>query len=151
MENKYYTPSLEEFHVGFEYEFKHSDYPESNWVKYSTPVTNSDLENCPFNNVEFSEYRVKYLDKEDIENLGFKCTETFCPFMGTKLECKLNVEVGFNTGKNVTIEFWEKRPFQIYIKTEIYSSYGNPVDTGRYIIKNKTELKKLLKQKEICK
>jgi hypothetical protein len=64
MENKYYTPALEEFHVGFEFEVKVSSIwatnvvsPEHGLLTYAT-------------NLE--KFRVKYLDKEDIESLGGK-------------------------------------------------------------------------------
>jgi len=71
MENKYYTPTIEEFHVGFEFEFRHSDYKEDGWKKFTTPVFNMEREDCPFACQTLEEYRVKYLDREDIESLGF--------------------------------------------------------------------------------
>lgn len=69
--NKYYTPSIEEFHEGFEFEFCHYDYPENGWKKYNTPEFNWEREDCPFGRKDLSEFRVKYLDREDIESLGW--------------------------------------------------------------------------------
>jgi len=60
-ESKYYTPSLEEFHIGFECEMKQGNI----WEQYS--VENNDC----FGDLGGDGYRVKYLDKEDIEFLGF--------------------------------------------------------------------------------
>ena len=60
--NRYYTPSIEEFHVGFEYEYTYVGI--SDWVK--GPQVSLDV---PYNDIYTR--RVKYLDKEDIESLGF--------------------------------------------------------------------------------
>lgn len=68
VENKYYTPELSEFHVGFEYEF--SGNKGEGWSEeivedlYSFESIIDDIRYC--------DLRVKYLDKEDIESLGFK-------------------------------------------------------------------------------
>ena len=67
--DKYYTPSLNEFHVGFEYETYNSYRKE--W--YKTILTEDNLEALGsfwYNFLE-AEHRVKYLDKEDIESLGW--------------------------------------------------------------------------------
>lgn len=65
-ENKYYTPEIEEFRIGFEYEFYN---PEKGWVKSNIDET-SDLF---IKSLELQEnfIRVKYLDIEDIEELNF--------------------------------------------------------------------------------
>ena len=68
MENKYYTPEIEEFYVGFKYE-RGNKATEGNSTKwYKEKITSAqeivDIFCC-------EEIRVKYLDKEDIESLGF--------------------------------------------------------------------------------
>ena len=73
MESKYYTPKIEEFHVGFEYEALFTDKkkePNLRWVKMNEPFQFKRL----YEWLELPEpgLRVKYLDKEDIESLGFK-------------------------------------------------------------------------------
>ena len=81
-DNKYYTPSIEEFYVGFEYEIKQlNDKRELvGWVKLiwsamdvmeeSFTIT---YEMGKVSKVEGSEcYRVKYLDREDIEDFKWK-------------------------------------------------------------------------------
>lgn len=72
-ENKYYTPKIEEFYVGFEYEFFNS----KNWVidtDFSTLFNANDTD-CLYElriNIEENNIRVKYLDAENIESFGFK-------------------------------------------------------------------------------
>lgn len=65
MENKYYTPTIEEFHIGFEYEWLDE---EGNWNKENTPT---EITPDGYDEQEYG-LRVKYLNKEDIESLGFK-------------------------------------------------------------------------------
>lgn len=72
MNNNYYTPSIEEFHVGFEYDFK----GQTEWIPKIT-MDSEDL-GCILleeaNDPEFDtdQFRVKYLDEEDIKELGFE-------------------------------------------------------------------------------
>ena len=78
MESKYYTPDISEFHVGF---------------KYQVLSLESDLEACVYKwneevftensnilgyiqDIKVNKIRVKYLDKDDIESLGFSETTT---------------------------------------------------------------------------
>ena len=65
MEAKYYTPTIEEFHVGFEFERK-STLRKNCWVKKFFADGESAEQYC-----YDDEGRVKLLDREDIE----KCLE----------------------------------------------------------------------------
>lgn len=91
MENKYYTPDIQEFHVGFEY--GHSDLTvryaiinlksgeeegESElkriWIKYIFSGNEFDIWNSSFvfrDALMNDQIRVKYLDIDDINSLGF--------------------------------------------------------------------------------
>jgi len=63
--SKYYTPSIEEFHPGFEYEALWGiENINGEWLKetFSSAQSTKDLEEI---------YRVKHLDQEDIESFGF--------------------------------------------------------------------------------
>lgn len=75
MENKYYTPKIEEFHVGFDYEtlFKlvDGDYWKQDRFNYHSPSI-LQLKDS----IKEGLVRVKYLDKEDIESLEFEFKET---------------------------------------------------------------------------
>jgi hypothetical protein len=76
MESKYYTPKIEEFHVGFEYE----SLELGSQTKFNKDVvTDNHLYGDYDQSTLLSELyfhpkkaRVKYLDKEDIESLEFK-------------------------------------------------------------------------------
>jgi hypothetical protein len=63
--SKYYTPSIEEFHVGFECEVVQ----EAKWVKVEVIDSNMGYFERRLNEGESA--RVKYLDREDIESFGF--------------------------------------------------------------------------------
>jgi hypothetical protein len=95
MYNKYYIPTHEEFHVGFEFEFNHTDInseirtgfeklvvlPEENHnekLGYSTPGW-IEMFYRIFKTDEDKELviRVKYLDSDDIQSLGFKLVRKF--------------------------------------------------------------------------
>jgi hypothetical protein len=73
MSEKYYTPSLEEFRVGFEYEVKAAPRIEDN-DGYVKRVVKNDEKLAAINHrlVDYPIIRVKHLDKQDIELLGFK-------------------------------------------------------------------------------
>jgi hypothetical protein len=80
--DKYYTPSIKEFHVGFECEVSietsHGQYENKiNW--YPIIIGGKDryslLVEAEFHTklkINLNKFRVKYLDKEDIKSLGFK-------------------------------------------------------------------------------
>jgi hypothetical protein len=77
-DNKYYTPTIEEFHVGFEFEM---DDTWGGWVKLTLTkeLLKNPLVSIGSGNDRMPYYyktRVKYLDKEDIESLGFNYSAT---------------------------------------------------------------------------
>jgi hypothetical protein len=125
MENKYYVPEISEFHIGFEYEIT-TGYE---WVKktFSHKDFNTFLYQHLDNAVKQAYIRVKYLDKSDIEELGW--TDYEPPFEYNhkwKLgEWELNA--WFN-GEMPSVRIQE---YPIFFQG---------------IIKNKSELKKLMKQ-----
>ena len=76
--DKYYTPTIKEFCVGFEYEaYNNADWywqeDKSGWVKCTRDEYNSMT--MPLGQISGAIskdwIRVKYLDQEDIESLGF--------------------------------------------------------------------------------
>lgn len=68
MKKKYYIPKIEEFCIGFTIEIQ--DISNAQWGIFNIKDEN-DLISCLEQDIE--EYRVKYLDKEDLESLGFTC------------------------------------------------------------------------------
>lgn len=120
--NKYYIPTIEEFHVEFEYEIM---VPEAKlWSKETFYLNKSHIDMIKYVNIQ-DEYtknkiRVKYLDREDIESLGFK----------------LQPSLLFKKG-NIFISFGHEKYIQINNAKDVFF---------QGIIKNKSELKRLLKQ-----
>lgn len=125
MDNKYYTPSISEFHVGFEYEVLIRNI----WVKQKMTVFKN------FNPDFIKFYRVKFLDKGDIESLGFVFTGNYHEdFTFVKKQSKY--ELSFTPSNNwLCIYYFE------------YINQDKDVFCGK--IKNKSELKKLLNQLNI--
>jgi len=159
MENKYYTPSIEEFHVGFECETFDQDKAleqfDKKWEHKMFYGINATFKEDPcfkphiidgndiwryWENTHLIPmyFRVKYLTKEDIESLGFiKDTNVdeifrYYMFSESKNGGELNLELFYYYDKNrLKITNWS-------------GSYNWDLFDG--IIKNKSELKTLLKQ-----
>jgi len=77
MENKYYTPTIEEFYVGFECQTYYQTYdalfglPDRyQWGNFRIRHAHQ-IQNIP-SFIENKKCRVKYLDKDDVESLGFE-------------------------------------------------------------------------------
>lgn len=145
MDNKYYTPSVEEFYIGFECEIYNSN---NEWfpILFTKGHLYNDLKFIDKfeDNLENS-FRVKYLDKEDIESLGWVLiNEIRSPFTNKLLDrFMINKEHGFNTGDNW---FLNEQDNNWNIKSTSYSSYGSAIQDIQLKIKNKSELKVLMKQ-----
>lgn len=137
--SKYYTPTLGEFHIGFEYEIKEG--------KYWQPAMCSGI---PVGHKTLEDYiRVKYLDQEDIESLGFirDCERAgykfFLEFENKDRLLLENLSLTTNMSDMFQIKLWHKEK-GLYGKN---TYYGDTLFIG--IIKNKSELKKLIKQVNI--
>ncbi len=142
--NKYYTPALEEFHVGFEFEQfapKHQNDSETyNKVACSKHILYNIVTYWKYNISE--DYRVKYLDKEDIESLGWIHsihTSNQWYLIGEDIEFTLVLY------QNNEVRITDKYP------NGITQSDKEDKDIFRGNIKNKSELSKLMKQLNIIK
>ena len=131
MENKYYIPKIEEFHVGFEYE----EFYSRNWKIKTLDITNikegsqggNDFEEV-IDYIENKQIRVKYLDGQDLEDLGFTTYDDSTYDRG-------QYQIDFDRlqrkeGQGVGIVIYNDVP------EIVFSGY----------IKNKSELKRLLEQ-----
>lgn len=126
MNAKYYTPEIEEFHVGFEYELFNGD----NWQKRTVGRGVWDLKGQIKKFLDKEHIRVKHLDRDDIDSLGWT-----------------------SIGDNV----WEKwsNPKYAQWKLKMYNdkvsiTFFHPDDSKGELhffgtIKNKSELKRILK------
>ncbi len=144
--DKYYIPEIEEFHVGFEYEYMNS-IGDKQW--YNQTVDISDLADI-MTNIDDTclEFRVKYLDQSDIESLGFELKDVLNKedkVTGEKKEWQLL----FSYVKALDVP----GRFRLYFYPNAYGfnvAVRHPLSDGPVIfkgkLKNKSELKKLLKQ-----
>ena len=140
--SKYYTPTIDEFYVGFEYEmvipvgFTYIDFsnpdekPEITWSdKYSKGVFQVKPAD-PFGGelasiaaaIKINKCRVKYLDTEDVESLGFVKDSGNKDFIKEEFQLEIIEDVVFISRK-----------------------YGE-ILLFQGTIKNKSELKRILKQ-----
>lgn len=136
--NLYYPPTIEEFYVGFEYEIKIKD----NWRKKSTtisdfsPISDYDgmsiLEEDLISNI----IRVKTLDQSDIESLGWQ------EFTYKSIDGFIMFE------KLLTINYNYKEPVVDISYLPMFEKQGLS-RIFRGIIKNKSELNKLMQQLNI--
>ena len=89
MKNKYYIPKVKEFYPGFEYERKETSgkllkkediviewKPQVFSIKELLTYSFEPEDNYFKTHLKQNMFRVKYLDKEDIESLGFKESKT---------------------------------------------------------------------------
>lgn len=170
MENKYYTPTIDEFHVGFEYElFRHPSYglhsdcneSEMKWVvddDFSDTFCDYEVDSigevgCFLND---NRIRVKYLNKEDIESLGFiqrdniEIQHLFGPINLKSDEeqiiyTKTITEFG---GLTAYLHFYSNRSTNYGTILSIHKDLTNPYNQKQLFygaVKNKSELVKLLK------
>ena len=119
-ENKYYTPEIDEFYVGFEFE---DSYGDEEYAKNSIDKLNIEDVISSFLDKEV-DIRVKHLDKQDL------------------------IELGFNPDPSCE-RYYEFNEYQLYVDIHpdfnitIYND--DPIIIFQGSIKNKSELIKVLK------
>lgn len=147
--NKYYTPENEEFYIGFQYEQAEIDMsnnilkPEK-WNKGTIKIRTFDRI-CMYNDL-IHNIRVKYLDKEDIEEI-----------LGVRQLKGDDVELNFQIIQEDSKDFYEvdydidisELTVELYKEISENRSDCYTLFSGK--IKNKSELQKLMKQLGICK
>jgi hypothetical protein len=136
MENKYYTPGISEFHVGFDLELFNGE--NGQWGRYTIGDA-KDI--CNFQECIYGEYenlRVKYLDEEDIESLGF-VRDWSKDFIIEANDRTYRLSPYYNMRGDV-----RETLVRIYIVDP--KSHSSIDEIFRGDIKNKSELIKLLKQ-----
>ena len=166
MENKYYTPGLKEFHVGFEYEAKFftekqkpneklSDYlknhPENKiewrkmvWTDTSSFLYEMNVENDGFDGIKSitvpDSIRVKHLDREDIEECGWECIMFNKEYNSGEFKISPNKILSFNLVDYFCII--KHINFPEAVEPNIISIFQG-------VIKNKSELIKLMEMLNI--
>lgn len=130
MKNKYYTPEISEFHVGFEYESKTIIYMPTEQVEHWTSLLIKDPNTYWLTeSLKDGDIRVKYLDKEDIESMGWEYRATL-PGRTKMLFIGFSIDLDYD-------------PDSQYM--EVYNGDPHEMKFCGYI-KNKSELKRLMKQ-----
>lgn len=140
MDNKYYTPTIEDFHVGFEYEiFEDFDIlPEKIWHKQVYGEDGNDPESMDFVLMGYMDkFRVKYLDREDIESMGW--------YFKSKTDGGLDYLWSNNHIHSIIFDPITKRCVITIRDEDRKEDYTAFVGT----IKNKSELKKIMQQTNI--
>jgi hypothetical protein len=138
MNGKYYTPSGTEFHVGFEYEiFEDFDfYEEESWHEQIYGRNGYDQESLGHVQILLDPIptlvRVKFLDREDIESLGWTFNNENLEFL------TFDRLVGGNTRDHLWVLRLEKDS-RLYIRQDKHCRFLGT-------IKNKSELRRLMKQ-----
>ena len=134
--NKYYTPTKEELHIGFEVELKSTvtGTKSNDNIEVWIPGTITTLKGFvkALSYLESDLIRVKYLDQSDIESLGWKetCTDYIYTIATNKVQLRYNDTVAL-------LEMYkENNTFTIMYSCECIF---------KGTIKNKSELKKLMR------
>lgn len=135
--NNYYTPTPEEFHIGFEFEIKliGVDDGREYWEKNNFPdyFRNQDWRQHLQQYINSEKICVKHLDQADIENLGWEWAKAEFIHDGYKLgDYELIPSLAAAYGPNVYVIYMNQGPNK-FVK---FSG----------TIKNKSELKKLMRQ-----
>ena len=144
MNEKYYTPEIEEFHVGFEYQiFEDWDYyPIKSWHNQVYGKDGDNQEGIGYVSEPMSDYRVKHLDREDIESFEFIKS-------GLAKDVFISKEThdiqGIGENYIIGINFKEGTDYvQVFYTRDEERAVGAILFAGR--LKNKSELKRILKQ-----
>jgi len=138
MNNKYYTPEIEEFHVGFEFESNYISFSkDGNWTKVILGKNDINYEEISWFYTSYigdavpTEFRVKHLDREDIESLGWEHTGGKMSPGATQYYEKNGMSLDYSENNKIL---------------SIYSERYN-WETCKFdgTVRNKSELKKVLK------
>lgn len=138
-EEKYYTPQVEEFHVGFEYQYLHTD---KDWINFVFGGVDDTCVLEKQRELDKNKIRVKYLDKKDIDSLideVDKLRETIEFYENYVYEFSFN-----KSGSNYTGLYTYSDNMISFYETDL----GNSC-IFRGTIRNKSELKRLLDQLNI--
>lgn len=142
IDNKYYIPTIDEFYVGFEYEvgliseyrdellwisliYTERDFKSCNDIYEPSNVTS--INQCILQQLKENIIRVKYLDRKDIESLGWI------------------VNSDYNHTINAFIDWYRLSYDLVTHKLKIWRHGGNN-EVFKLTIKNISELKRLIKQ-----
>lgn len=160
MDNKYYTPEIEEFHVGLEFEIL--DYIENGQREWTATVYGNLLINKTGDSfsadlshaytwIKNEDVRVKYLDREDIESLGWVHKET-TEYRSSQSPVVITFvyQEKDERGKEISFLYIPRSKWALIFVTHNHFD-GSTSQENKFAgkIKNKSELKRLMKQLNI--
>ncbi len=139
--SRYYTPTIHDFHVGFEYECKLNNGEWDNLIFQPNEYNfvHKFKEESYF--IDENNVRVKYLDIEDIESFDFKLIEeeeefllfeSYKTFLGAGTGDDRKLVISYNTRSEELWIWWRENRGT---ETTIYEGF----------CKNKSEFRKILK------
>jgi hypothetical protein len=144
METQYYTPTPEEFHVGFEYE---------NFVKHEgwTKRTLESLSDYGFNEkgfcIDHEDYRVKCLNEQDIIDLGWqRVSEDYFEIKRSSDYSEITKFKLLFSLDELTKKFYHTT---IFADVELGDIKIDMMRLGFDNIKNKSELKRIMQMLKI--
>jgi len=166
MDTNYYTPSLEEFYTGFEFErlltsysYKLQHIEGDSYKVLEDPKQCMSFQKCVCETNDFElleiilderpeEVRVKYLDREDIEELGFNYVKAGDFLKNDNIYIVDSYEKGyFISGDTYTVlTKYDNNFCHIYSNVNWVGDPSNMSTVFQGNIKNKSELKKLIEQ-----
>jgi hypothetical protein len=137
-DNRYYTPTIEEFHHGFLFEIKEGylTYPCGEW--FGQMFDKSDSLKHIESQIEQEQIRVPCLTDKDIEAEGFDHDEAIGEFISHK------TYLGISTGDDKKLRIFYN-PEDFYIEVYYVSNRGDEFTKFEGFVKNKIELQKILK------
>jgi len=150
VEDKYYTPQLEEFHLGFRFEFMKGDKWQKDELSNYDITSSHQMEECE-NFIEeiikgIRDVRVKYLDREDIEELDWvHYSKSINDWFNW--ESTIRLESGHFMKFKLQIGYFDHR---VRIIANEYEGANDEVFFEGYL-NNYNELQKLMKQLNIQK
>lgn len=142
----HYTPKIEEFHVGFEYEYQGDMDGKTHWFKENIPdgIELSDIvKDLHYNSEDVAgKIRVKSLDREDIESFDFEFKKT------NGMSYWYEMEFCGNRLPESSYSFWKvfirHDPKRNIIEIEAQTSNGEKDTFFEGTIKNKSKFKEIL-------
>lgn len=153
-DNKFYVPDIEEFHVGFEYQYLRrcyagvSDEDKSKlpWIWITRSLYSTTLTHFADDLIREA-VRVKYLDFADIESLGF-ASQHLIDLREDELAYIDGFILDIEKNKDILLYLSDDNIIDIYERIMYNEATGNWSSRCLFsgTIKNKSELQVLLKQ-----
>lgn len=135
--DRYYIPTSDEFRVGFIYEIENVD--TEMWESHIFTLEDFNWAMLEDNKMPF--FRIKKLDKKDIESLGFQYDDVNEEYVSIK------TFLGVSTGDDKKLHiYYDEDTYEMLIYYKSNNGYEYVVFDG-YDIKNLFEFKLLLSKK----